>query len=274
VNPPTITDTEDLRAYHGDEKLKEETVAKARMHKEAGEFVTDEYFSKNGKTKVCAVGCITEDPNGGHHLYPTRWGIPEWLAYLEEKIFTGLPDEKMAAWPERFLEAIPVGADFDGLADRLAIRRLKEECLPLSGEWPESVRGQVVAAIEQTIAALESGKSDDRSAAESAARSAEWSAARSAEWSAAWSAESAESAAWSAESAAWSAAWSAESAARSAEWAAESAARSAAWSAESAARSAEWAAARSAEWSAAFDREADRLIAELEALPVTGVAAA
>jgi hypothetical protein len=195
--------TKELCAYHGDEALKEETVAKARMHREASEFVKNEYFAKNGKTKVCAVGCITEDPNGGHDQYPTRWGIPEWLAYLEEKIFTGLPDDKIAAWPERFLAAIPVGADFDGLADRLAI-----ECLPLSGDWPESIRAEVVASIELTIAALEGKKS-----LSAAARSA-WSAARSAE-----------------------------------------------------------SAAESAAWSAAFEREADRLIAELEALPVIGVIA-
>jgi hypothetical protein len=233
-----------LRAYHGDEELKQETVAKARGHREASEFVKDEYFLKNGKIKVCAVGCITEDPSGGHHLYPTRWGIPEWLAYLEEGIFTGLPEEKMAAWPERFLDAIPVGADFDGLADRLAIRRLKEECLPLSGTWPESIRAEVVASIELTIAALEGRKSLSAAAesAESAARSA-WSAAESA-WSAARSA-------WSAARSAWSAA-------------AESAAESA-WSA---ARSAWSAAAESAAESAAYEREADRLIAELEALPV------
>jgi hypothetical protein len=258
------TATAELRAYHGNEELKEETVAKARMHREASEFVKNEYFSKNGKTKVCAVGCITEDPNGGHDQYPTHWGIPEWLAYLEEEIFTGLPDEKIAAWPERFLAAIPVGADFDGLADRLAIRRLKEECLPLSGHWPESIRAQVVASIEQTIAALE-GKGD-REAAESAA----WSA-RSAAWSAA------ESEAESARSAAWSAAESARSAAESARsaWSAAESARSAAESARSAAESARSArSARSAAWSAAFEREADRLIAELEALPVRETSAA
>jgi len=51
------TATEELRAYHGDEKLKKETVAKARWHKDFSEFTRNEYFSKNGKTKVCAVGC-------------------------------------------------------------------------------------------------------------------------------------------------------------------------------------------------------------------------
>jgi hypothetical protein len=244
-----------LRAYHGDEDLKEKTVAEARWHREQSLLVKDLYFEKGSK-KACAVGCLTKNPSGGHSEYPDLFGIPTWMAYLEERVFVGLPEEKALLWPERFLSAIPVGADFDGLADRLAIRRLKEECLPLSGQWPESVRAQVVASIEQTIAALESGKEEELSAA--------WSAAESAAESAAWSAESAESAK--------SAAWSAKSAAESAE-SAESAAESAAWSAESAAESAESAesAAESAAWSAksaAYEREANRLIAELENLPV------
>jgi hypothetical protein len=237
------TTTAPLHAYHGDSELKDQTVAKARMHREAGSLVKDVYASEG---KVCAVGCLTEDPNGGHYLYPEKWGIPTWMAYLEEKVFVGLPDEKAMLWPERFLSAIPAGADWDGLADRLAIQRLKEECLPLSGTWPESVRAEVVAAVEKCIAALE-GKGD-----RSAARSAAWSARSAAAYSAA---RSAYSAAWSAYSAAWSA--------RSAE--------SAAWSARSAESAAESAAAwsaRSAAWSAAYEREAGRIIAELEALPV------
>lgn len=196
------TATKEIRAYHGDEDLKQKTIGQAQAHREAGDLVKDVY-AQDGK--VCAVGCLTHDPSGGHHLYPAMFGIPEWMAYLEEKIFVGLPDEKMKLWPERFLTAIPAGADFAGLAERLAIRRLKEECLPLSGTWPDSVRAEVVASIELTIAALEGKKS--------------LSAARSA----------------------------AESAARAAESAAES---------------------------AAYEREADRLIAELEALPVTEAAAA
>lgn len=64
----------------------------------------------------------------------------------------------------------------------LAIRRLKEECLSLAETWPESVRNEVVAAIEQTIRALD-GRGDLESAAaaaESAAAAAAWSAAGSA----------------------------------------------------------------------------------------------
>jgi hypothetical protein len=263
------TTTEPLRAYHGEQPTKDVLLANIGAHEKADAIVQGTYGRKaNGHYERCAVGCSVHSAatveqrttDDLHALYPELFGLPTWLAHLEDKIFEGLPKEKAAEWPRRFAEAIPVGADFDGLADRLAICRLKEECLPLSGQWPESIRGEVVAAIEKVIAALE-GK-QNVSAARSAAESAAESAARSA-WSAARSA--AESAA---ESAARSAARSARSAAESARSAARSA-RSAAESARSAAES-----ARSAARSAAFDREADRLIAELEALPVPAGATA
>jgi hypothetical protein len=182
-----------------------------------------------------------------------------WLARLEDRVFEGMTAEDAKGWPRRFSEAVPVGVSLDGLADRLAIRRLREECLPLSGTWPKSVRAQVVAAIEQTIAALE-GKDEDQR------RSAWWaaaSAARSA--SAAWWAAAAESAARSASAAWWAAAAAAAAWWAAAESAAESAA-SAASAAESAASAAE-SAARSAEArSAAYRRESDRIVEELLAL--------
>ncbi len=234
------TATEPLRAFHGEEATKTKLLERIGSHEKADAIASGFYWKKDkGEYRGCAVGCSLHDPGqkplGGalHRLYPERLGLPEWLAHLEDRLFEEMPTEAAMKWPRRFAEAIPVGADFGGLVDRLAVRRLKEECLPLSGSWPESIRAEVVASIEKTIAALE-GKGD-REAAWSAARSAAESAAESAAGSAA------ESAAWSAGSA-------------------ESAARSAG-SAGSAARS------------AAYEREADRLIAELEALPVLEPAA-
>jgi hypothetical protein len=247
---PTLT-------FFSDPKVKDLLLARIGAHEEIDAIQKGSYEKWNGQPARCAVGCSVRDlseregvPSDWHAEYERILGIPIWFAKLEDQVFEHLPDELAKSWPRRFSEAVPVGVNLDGLADRLAVRRLREECLPLSGAWPESVRAQVVAAIEQVIAALEPKR--DESAARSAARSAE-SAAR-----AAWSAESAARAAWSAarsaeSAAAWSAAWSAESAARAA-WSAESAA----WSAESAA----WSAARSAE-SAAYEREASRIIEEL-----------
>jgi hypothetical protein len=284
-----------LTTYHGDPKVKASLLRRISAHEKADRLTQGTYGSMNGHWRGCAVSCSLATRNGTfngeqvtdglHAEYPKQLGLPEWLAYLEDGIFEGLPKEEAMQWPRRFAEAIPVGVSLDGLADELAIARLREECLPLSGKWPESIRAEVVAAIEQVIAALE-GKAD-RSAAESAAESA-WAAAwsaRSAAWSAAWSAGSARSAARSARSAAGSAAWSAAESAWAAAWSARSAAwsaagsaaesagsaRSAARSARSAARSAAWSAAESAESaeraarSAAYTREANRLIAALEA---------
>ena len=232
-----------LTTYHGDPKVKAKLLRRIAAHEKADRLTQGTYGTMNGHWRGCAVSCSLATRNGTYHgkqvdtglhaEYPKQFGLPEWLAHLEDRIFEGLPRDEAMQWPRRFAEAIPVGVSLDGLADELAIARLREECLPLSETWPESIRAEVVAAIEQVIAALE-GKGD---------RSAAWAAARSAAWAAA--------------SAAASAAWAAESAARSAR-SAESAAESAAWSAESA-RSAESAA------SAAYTREANRLITALEA---------
>ena len=266
-----------LTTYHGDPKVKASLLRRISAHEKADRLTQGTYGSMSGYWRGCAVSCSLATPSGRfdgeivtkglHAEYPKHLGLPVWLAHLEDRIFEGLPQEEAMQWPRRFAEAIPVGVSLDGLADELAVARLREECLPLSGTWLESIRAEVVAAIEQVIAALE-GKGD-RSAAGSAAESA-WAAAESA-WSAGSAAESARSAARSAWSAAGSAAESARSAAESA-WAAESAAESArsaaesAWAAESAAESAR-SAARSV-GSAAYTREANRLIAALEARSV------
>jgi hypothetical protein len=228
-----------MLTYHEDQAVKDEALAQLRAHREADEIVQSFGYWKraNGGFKGCAVGCLTHDSNGGHGQYPVRWGIPEWLAYLEDRIFEALPAEEAKLWPERFMEAIPIGVEITReLADRLSVARLREVVLPLAPGWPESVRDQTTSAIEQVIVALEEGDDDAARSAAWSAESAAESAARSAAGSAAGAA--AEAAARSAaRSAAESAAWSAESAARSA-------AESAAWSAESAAWSAAWSAAR------------------------------
>jgi hypothetical protein len=186
-----------MLTYHGDHDLKAAVLAELAAHRVADEIIQGTYW-RDGKG--CAVGCLTHDPHGGHHLYESRWGIPEWLARLEDAVFEGLPLDAAKGWPERFMGAVPVGVEItDSVADGLAVERLTVEVLPLAPSWPEPVRAEVVGAVEQVIDAL---GGDDLAAR---ARSA----------GAAWAAESA---AWAAESAAWAAGWAAESAAR---WEAE-----------------------------------------------------
>ena len=40
------------------------------------------------------------------------------LAYLEDRIFQGLPEADAMAWPRRFSEAIPPGADLSMVGPR------------------------------------------------------------------------------------------------------------------------------------------------------------
>ena len=193
-----------MLTYHGDPQLKVDVLAQLAAHRAADQIVQGDYWSDG---KGCAVGCLTHDPTGGHDRYPIRWGIPEWFAHLEDRVFEGLDPDEARLWPERVMASIPVGVEIgDDLVDRLAVARLRS-LLDLAPSWPGSVRDRVVGAIEGVIAALESGDKDALSTARSTARSARsaWSAsARSAADSAAWSADSAdsaESAAWSAEAA-------------------------------------------------------------------------
>jgi len=232
-----------MDAFHNDPEIKQKYLARVRAHREADRLIQGTGWEQG---RGCAVGCTLEAYD--HARYPVELGLPTWLAYLEDRIFEGLPADQAMAWPARFLEAIPVGADVEPVRHRLAMLRM-DRLIALQTIVLESAGEEygLRAVIAQTIDALgvvrscheaEAGQNVcDWSAAWSAAESA-----RSAAWSAAWSA---------AESAAWSAAWSAaRSAARSAAESAESAAESAAWSAESAESAAE----------SVFSQEADDLI--------------
>jgi len=216
-----------ISAFHNDPAIKATYLARVREHARLDHLVQGTGWEKG---RGCAVGCTLDAYD--HTRYPIELGIPEWLAHLEDRIFEKLPWEAARTWPERFLDAIPVGADLEPVQWQQAIWRhtrqldaLKDNAEPCA----QQVRDAIRLVVDYCRARLDGTATEEQ---RKAARSAAWSAMRSAK-SAAWSA-----AVSSAASAAASAAWSAESAA-------ESAALTAAAAAESAA-----AAARSAAWSA------------------------
>lgn len=75
----------------------------------------------------CAVGCTLHTYD--HTKYPAVIGVPVELAHLEDAIFDGFgrTDQKELglAWPERFLDAIPVGADLSMVWPRWALWMLR-----------------------------------------------------------------------------------------------------------------------------------------------------
>lgn len=56
-----------------------------------------------------------------HEAYEKELGIPRILARLEDGIFEKLPQENAMAWPEKFLDCIPVGVDLSLVWPKFAV---------------------------------------------------------------------------------------------------------------------------------------------------------
>jgi hypothetical protein len=181
----TVTLTEPLRAYHGDPKEKAAILKQLRAHAKADEIVKGVYWQRG---KGCAVGCTIHGDN--HALYEPRFGIPQVLARLEDRIFEGLPNGKAKAWPIRFMRAIAPGADLSRVHWQFLHRILTDEKITPGINHP--LVKDAVADVARLVAGWAKGDPIDKSAAwsaESAARSAAESAesaARSAARSAAY----------------------------------------------------------------------------------------
>jgi len=147
-------------AFHGDETLRAKTIAQMAAHAKADQIVQGRYWQSDNECacgdgdatfRGCAVGCLTHDPGGGHHLYPTRWGIPEVLARLEDRVFDGLPAEQARLWPCRFLGAIPCGADLSMVWPRFALALLTD---PVHGVVRHTREGSAQRSAVDGVAAL------------------------------------------------------------------------------------------------------------------------
>ena len=219
-------------------------VSTMQEHQDSDRLIAGEWFREDSETefKGCFFGCAMQTDESPLEKAIEAMGLPDWLIYLSEKIYEGLPQDERILFPVRLLESIPVGKNLEPIKHKLAITRLTKLATE-NNRVSECIN--IIIELHKIKLIGKEVSFEDWSSAESAARSA------------AWSAESARSA-WSAESAAWSA-----RSARSAE-SAESAesVRSAAWSAAESVRSAAWSAARSAtsEARSAWSAESAELI--------------
>jgi hypothetical protein len=106
-----------MQAYHNDESVKAKYLSRVRAHRAADELIQG---ATQGHTsegfRGCAVVCTLERYD--HGGYETELGIPRALARIEDGIFEGLSPKDAMAWPEQFLEAIPVGADLSGIKEQ------------------------------------------------------------------------------------------------------------------------------------------------------------
>src|SRR5690348_11350270 len=105
-----------MKAYHGDAAVKEKYLARVRSHQAADELMQGYGYWRDGKG--CAVGCTIHSESEPHKAYERELGIPERIAWLEDRLFERMPKEPARTWPERFLNAIPVGADLSNVWDQ------------------------------------------------------------------------------------------------------------------------------------------------------------
>lgn len=232
-----------LQAFHNDPAVKQKCVDKVQADMDAGNLVRGEGF-RDGRG--CAVGCMLDSYD--HRLFPEALGMPVWVAHLIDFFHENTSEKVWPSFALRFLKAVPVGANLDLIKAPINIfilTRNKNRVVGLQ-YLDESVRSQVVAAIDACIALHQSAETTETAAraVESAAETTIWSAA---DFAMATKAARAAGAAGAAAAVAMSAAVSAEyvagavamSTVWSAEYAAEAADRTAradgtAWSAESA----------------------------------------
>ena len=222
-----------MLTFHNDpvQKIKYKTLySDAR---ESGHMMRGDYFNSHTQ-KGCLIGLATH--GSYHEEFANESGIPEWLLRLAETCFEGLPEETFQEFPEKLMDAIPIGishADLEIIKHKIAVFQIEEICCDVNHPLVKDAIYHIVTLHKNFIEGYPP-TNEEWDSAHSAAYSAAYSA-RSAARSAA---DSARSAAHSADSAADSAAYSADSAADSAAYSARSAAHSADSAADSAARSA------------------------------------
>jgi hypothetical protein len=96
----------DFTAFHNSLTIRQFYVERVLAHQFAHEIV------QGTSWKTTAAGAVGSTLHSNQHSqYEEMLGIPRQLAYLEDRIFEGLPAREAQAFPFAFLTSIPLGAD-------------------------------------------------------------------------------------------------------------------------------------------------------------------
>ena len=171
----TTTTEKPLLAFHNDPAIKKKYLARVRKHRKADQLVQGYGYWEDGKG--CAVGCTLHGSNHGD--YEIELGIPRVLAFLEDGFFENLSVEEARAWPEAFLDAIPVGADLELVWPKFAHWMLVDPELGVIefATTPATKKAvEDVAALYARWIAGDKPAEDEWLKAEASAASADWAA--------------------------------------------------------------------------------------------------
>jgi hypothetical protein len=139
-----------MRAFHSDAGVKQKYLERILDHRRREQLVQGYGFWTEGRG--CAVGCTIH--SSAHDRYEVELGIPTPLAHLEDTLFETLPEEHALDWPEKFLRAIPVGANLSNVIPHFFHWLLLDET---AGVLQYAERYPKVLVEIQNIAALVAG---------------------------------------------------------------------------------------------------------------------
>jgi hypothetical protein len=102
-----------MLAYHNDPQLKQQILEQLQRYYDAEEIVREKCRDDGKGFSMSSIFKLAENFN--------TFGIPVRLAYLEDAIFEGLPNDLAKNWPMRFMSAINVGADLSTIWREFAL---------------------------------------------------------------------------------------------------------------------------------------------------------
>lgn len=136
-----------LIAFHNDMRTRQFYVERVLAHQLANEISQGTSWKEQA---LGAVGCTLN--SNQHSRYEDELGIPRQLAYLEDRIFEGLPNKEAKAFPFAFLTSIPVGADLTLVLARFMVWLLIDPdkgVLRFAGKQGQAIRA--VASLYQRV---------------------------------------------------------------------------------------------------------------------------
>jgi len=146
-----------LRAFHNTIQIRQMYVERVLAHQLANEIMQGTSWKENA---AGAVGCTLE--SNQHRRYEEELGIPRHLAYLEDRIFEGLPWKEARGFPFAFLTSIAVGADLSLVPAHILLWLLidpEQGVLRFVGKQGQAIVD--VASLYQRVIAEESVSTQD-----------------------------------------------------------------------------------------------------------------
>lgn len=116
-----------MKAFTNTTMTKEELLKELKWHQEQDNIIKGTYFEDG---KGCAVGCSLESLGRkkkikidveDHSLYEEHFGIPEWLARVEDILFEGMSESRSKTFPYEFIDAINIGSNLNDIENDFKI---------------------------------------------------------------------------------------------------------------------------------------------------------